>query len=115
MGSPSRGRPGNTAGPSCYRERGLSYSAVDGIQGTLGREAQHDRLRVIQDPGNRHADRLDAAQALTRLGKHEGRRATGDSGTRRGFCSQVPKERIGVYSVVHIAPRWVFCPVKRGA
>ena len=71
MGSPSHGRPGNAAGSPCYRERGLPYSAVDGIQGTLGPESQHDRLRVIQDPGNRNADRLDAVQALARLGKHQ--------------------------------------------
>ena len=62
MGSPPRGRPGNAARSSCYRERGLPYSAVDGIQGTLGREAQHDRLRVIKDPGNRDVDRLDAVR-----------------------------------------------------
>ena len=71
MGSPSRGRPGNAALPSCYRERGLSYSAVDGIQGILGREAQHDRLRVIQDPGNSNVDRPDPGEVLSRLGKHQ--------------------------------------------
>ena len=70
-GSPSRGRPGNAASSSGYRERGSPYGAVDGIQGTLGREAQHDRLRVIYDPGNCNVDRLDAVEVLSRLGKHK--------------------------------------------
>jgi hypothetical protein len=70
MGIPPRGKPGNASRPACYRECSLPDSVVDGIQGTLGREAQHDRLRVIYDPGNCNVDRPDAVEVLLRLGKH---------------------------------------------
>ena len=71
MGGPSVGGPRGTARLSCYRERSLPYGVVDGIEGTLGRDAQHDRLRVVQDWGNRHADRLNPGEVLSRLGKHQ--------------------------------------------
>ena len=78
MGSPPRGRAGNAAGSPCYGERGLPYGAVNGIQGALGCKAQHDRLRVIKDPGNRDVDRLNAAEVLLRPGEHQLQVLAGD-------------------------------------
>ena len=91
MGSPPRGRSGNASRSACYRECGYPYSAVDGIQGTLGREAQHDRLRVIQDPGNRDVDGLDAVKVPLRPGQHQLQVLAGDILRRarnEGCCVQ---------------------------
>src|SRR5579862_456887 len=70
MRGPALRGPGDVTRSSCHRECGLSYSVVDGIEGTLGGEAQHDRLRVVQDSGNRDADRLYRGEVLPRRGKH---------------------------------------------
>ena len=112
MGSPSRGRPGNAARPSCYRNRSLPYSAVDGIQGALGREAQHYRLRVIQDPGNCNVDRPDPGEVLSRLGKHQvqvlGRRYLPSCPQQELMRAATPQESYGDRGTkpVALAPSW---------